>query len=130
MSSLPIKIETNLAPKAIGPYSQAVKAGQFLFVSGQVPLDPATGKLVQSEIRAQTIQVLNNLEAILKAAGCSFQHVVRCDVFLKDLNDFSILNEEYSKKFSQAVSPARQTIQVSRLPLDALVEISCIAILL
>lgn len=124
------KIETTQAPKAIGPYSQAVLASPFLFVSGQLPIDPATGKIVGQEIRLQINQVLNNLEAILKAGGCSFQEVVRCDLFLKDLNDFAIVNEEYGKRFAQAVPPARQTIQVTRLPLDALIEISCIAILL
>lgn len=121
------KIETLEAPKAIGPYSQAVLSDQLLFVSGQLPLDPATGKLVPMEIRQQTNRVLDNLEAILKAAGCTFLDVVRCDVFLKDLNDFAALNEEYAKRFSQPVPPARQTIQVARLPMDALVEISCIA---
>ncbi len=121
------KIETPEAPKAIGPYSQAVWAPPFLFISGQLPIDPATGKLVGSEIRQQIHQVLNNLEAILKASGCSFQEVVRCDLFLKDLNDFALVNEEYGKRLTQAVPPARQTIQVARLPLEALIEISCIA---
>ncbi len=121
------KIETAQAPQAIGPYSQAVLASPFLFVSGQLPIDPATGKLIESDIRLQTIRVLNNLEAILKAGSLGFQDVVRCDVFLKDLNDFAIVNEEYAKWFKQPVPPARQTIQVARLPLDALVEISCIA---
>lgn len=122
------KIETPEAPQAIGPYSQAVRAAPFIFVSGQLPLDPATGKLVEAHIVLQVNRVLDNLEAILKASGCSFQHVVRCDVFVKDLNDFAIVNQEYAKRFTQAVPPARQTIQVARLPLDALVEISCIAI--
>jgi len=121
------KIETTAAPKAIGPYSQAVLSDQLLFVSGQLPIDPATGKLVPMEIRQQTNRVLDNLEAILNAAGCTLADVVRCDVFLKDLNDFSALNEEYAKRFTQPVPPARQTIQVAKLPLDALVEISCIA---
>lgn len=123
------KVETSHAPKAIGPYSQAIQAGSFLFVSGQLPINPETGKLVEAQIRIQTIRVLNNLKAILEASGCTFEHVVRTDVFLKDLNDFAALNEEYSKAFSHATPPARQTIQVARLPLDALVEISCIAIL-
>lgn len=121
------KIETAQAPQAIGPYSQAVWASPLLFVSGQLPIDPTIGKLVESDIRQQIKQVLNNLEAILKAAGCSFQDVVRCDLFLKDLNDFAVVNEEYGKCFTQPIPPARQTIQVARLPLDALIEISCIA---
>lgn len=121
------KIETAQAPKAIGPYSQAIQADRLLFISGQLPIDPATGKLVENDIRIQTIRVLDNLEAILTASGCSFEHVVRCDVFLKDLNDFAILNEEYAKRFKHFAAPVRQTIQVARLPLDALVEISCIA---
>jgi 2-iminobutanoate/2-iminopropanoate deaminase len=120
------KIETQQAPQAIGPYSQAVASPPFLFISGQLPLDPVTGKLVEGDIRLQVNRVLDNLEAILIAAGCSFQDVVRCDVFLKDLNDFAILNQEYAKRFNRSVPPARQTVQV-RLPLDALVEISCIA---
>jgi 2-iminobutanoate/2-iminopropanoate deaminase len=121
------KIETDRAPKAIGPYSQAVGTDPFIFVSGQLPLDPMTGKMVESDIAIQINRVLDNLEAILNASGCSFQNVVRCDLFLKDLNDFSIVNQEYGKRFNQPVPPARQTIQVARLPLDALIEISCIA---
>lgn len=122
------KIETPNAPKAIGPYSQAIATEKQLFVSGQLPIDPTTGKLVESSIKIQTNRVLDNLEAILKTAGCSFSNVVRCDVFLKDLNDFAIVNEEYAKRFNSPIPPARQTIQVARLPLDALIEISCIAI--
>ncbi len=122
------KIETDQAPQAIGPYSQAVDAFPFIFVSGQLPLDPATGKLVEPDIRLQVNRVLDNLEAILKAGGCSFHSVVRCDVFVKELNDFAIINQEYAKRFTQPIPPARQTIQVARLPLDALIEISCIAI--
>jgi 2-iminobutanoate/2-iminopropanoate deaminase len=122
------KIETSEAPKAIGSYSQAVCSPPFVFVSGQLPMDPATGKLVESEITLQVNRVLDNLEAILKASSCSFKDVVRCDVFVIDLNDFGLINQEYAKRFTQPVSPARQTIQVSRLPLNALVEISCIAV--
>lgn len=123
-----IKIETTDAPKAIGPYSQAVLSGQLLFISGQLPIDPSNGELVKNEIKTQTIRVLDNLEAILKTAGCTFKDVIRSDVFLKDMNDFTILNEEYAKRFNHPIPPARQTIQVARLPKDALVEISCIAI--
>lgn len=122
------KIETSEAPKAIGTYSQAVSFSPFVFVSGQLPLDPATGKLVGPDIALQVNQVLNNLEAILKASGCSFKHVIRCEVFVKDLNDFTTVNQEYAKRFTQPVPPARQTFQVARLPMDALVEISCIAV--
>ncbi|WP_039360282.1 MULTISPECIES: Rid family detoxifying hydrolase [Candidatus Protochlamydia] len=123
------KIETMQAPKAIGPYSQAVLADKHLYVSGQLGIDPTTGKLELNDISLQINRVLDNLEAILKEAGCTFQNIVRCDVFLKDLNDFAIVNEAYSKRFSHSIPPARQTIQVAKLPLDALVEISCIAII-
>lgn len=122
------KIETMHAPQAIGPYSQAVLVGQHLYVSGQLPIDPRTGKLEKADIRIQVERVLSNLEAILKAADCTFQNVVRCDLFLKDLNDFAIVNDTYGKCFIQSTPPARQTIQVARLPLDALIEMSCIAI--
>lgn len=121
------KIETADAPAAIGPYVQAISAFPFIFVSGQLPLNPTTGQLVESDIRRQTNQVLDNLEAILKACQCTFLNVVRCDVFVKDLNDFALINEEYAKRFTQPTPPARQTVQVARLPLDALIEISCIA---
>lgn len=122
-------IKTEKAPQAIGPYSQAVLASSFLFVSGQLPLDPSTGKLVMGDIRLQINRVLDNIKAILEAGNCTFQDVVRCDLFLKDLNDFAVVNEEYGKRFTQSSPPARQTIQVARLPLDASVEISCIALI-
>lgn len=123
------KIETENAPKAIGPYSQATQAGDFLFVSGQLPADPKTGKLAEPTIQAQTRQVLANLEAILTAANLTWQHVVRCDVFMKDLEQFKEMNAIYAEKFPHPIKPARQTIQVARLPLDALIEISCVAVL-
>ena len=122
------KIATEKAPAAIGPYSQAVKAGNLLFISGQLPIDPTTSKIVEAEIAKQVNRVLDNIEAILAEAGCSFKDVARCDVFVKDLNDFAVVNQEYAKRFNQPVAPARQTVQVARLPLDALVEISCIAV--
>ena len=122
------KIETEKAPKAIGPYSQAVSSGQIVFLSGQLPIDPQTGELIQGDIKAHTNQVLSNLEAVLKAAGLSFEHIARMDVFLKNLDDFADMNEEIAKRLTQAVKPARQTIQAAKLPLDAIVEISCIAI--
>jgi 2-iminobutanoate/2-iminopropanoate deaminase len=123
------RINSLEAPQAIGPYSQAVRAGNLIFVSGQLPLDPSTGKLVEGQIHVHINQVLDNLEAILKSAGCSFKDVVRVDIFLKDLQDFGVLNEEYTKRFHQPIPPARQTIQVAKLPLDARIEISCIAAL-
>jgi 2-iminobutanoate/2-iminopropanoate deaminase len=114
------------APKAIGPYSQAVRAGQLLFVSGQVPLDPATGQLVGGDIAAQTRRVFENLAAVLKAGGRSFGDVVRTTVFLADMNDFATVNDVYGSYFSEPY-PARATVQVARLPKDARVEIDVIA---
>ena len=114
------------APKAIGPYSQAVRAGQLLFVSGQVPLDPATGQIVSGDIAAQTRRVFDNLGAVLKAGGRSFADVVRTTVFLADMNDFAAVNEVYGTYFSEPY-PARATVQVARLPKDARIEIDVIA---
>ena len=114
------------APKAIGPYSQAVRAGQLLFVSGQVPLDPATGRIVDGDIAAQTRRVFDNLAAVLSAGGRSFADVVRTTVFLADMNDFATVNEVYGTYFSEPY-PARATVQVGRLPKDARVEIDVIA---
>jgi 2-iminobutanoate/2-iminopropanoate deaminase len=114
------------APKAIGPYSQAVRAGQLLFVSGQVPLDPATGQIVAGDIAAQTRRVFDNLGAVLKAGGRSFADVVRTTVYLADMNDFATVNEVYGTYFSEPY-PARATVQVARLPKDARVEIDVIA---
>jgi 2-iminobutanoate/2-iminopropanoate deaminase len=114
------------APKAIGPYSQAVRAGQLLFVSGQVPLDPATGQIVDGDIAAQTRRVFANLAAVLVAGGRSFADVVRTTVFLADMNDFAAVNEVYGRYFSEPY-PARATVQVARLPKDARVEIDLIA---
>lgn len=121
------KIEAENAPKAIGPYSHAVKAGDFLFVSGQLPLNPKTGQLAPATIQDQTRQVLANIEAILTAAGLTWKNVVRCEVFLKDLQDFKEMNTIYAEKFPHDVKPARHAFQVAKLPMDALVEISCIA---
>ena len=114
------------APKAIGPYSQAVRAGQLLFVSGQVPLDPATGQIVAGDIETQTRRVFDNLAAVLKAGGRSFADVVRTTVFLADMNDFTAVNDVYGTYFS-APYPARATVQVARLPKDARIEIDVIA---
>jgi 2-iminobutanoate/2-iminopropanoate deaminase len=114
------------APKAIGPYSQAVRVGQLLFVSGQVPLDPATGEIVIGDIATQTRRVFDNLGAVLKAGGRSFHDVVRTTVFLADMNDFAEVNKVYGSYFSEPY-PARATVQVARLPKDARVEIDVIA---
>jgi 2-iminobutanoate/2-iminopropanoate deaminase len=114
------------APKAIGPYSPAVRAGQLLFVSGQVPIDPATGSLVSGDIRTETRRVMDNLGALLTAAGLGFSAVVRTTVFLADINDFAAMNEVYASYFHEPF-PARATVQVARLPRDARVEIDVIA---
>jgi 2-iminobutanoate/2-iminopropanoate deaminase len=114
------------APKAIGPYSAALRAGQLLFVSGQVPIDPATGALIDGDITAQTRQVLQNMGALLDAAGLSHAHVVRTTVFLADMNDFAAMNDVYREFFSDPY-PARSTVQAARLPRDARIEIDAIA---
>ena len=119
-------VATPSAPKAIGPYSQAIRAGSLLFVSGQIPLDPVTGQMVEGSIAAQTHRVFQNLGAILEAAGASFDHVVRTTVFLTDMNDFAAMNAVYATCFASP-APARSTVQVSRLPKDARVEIDVIA---
>jgi len=121
-------ITTSEAPAAIGPYSQAIKSGNLLFLSGQVPIDPKTGNLVEGGIEPQTRQVFQNIGAILKAAGASFDHVVSAGVFLADMNDFGKMNAIYAEYFS-APAPARATVQVARLPKDCLVEIQVTAVL-
>ena len=118
---------TPRAPKPIGPYSQAIRANGFLFISGQVGFDPQTGEFVGNDVRSQTERVLENLKAILEAAGMSLNHVVKTTVFLKDMNDFPAMNEAYAKYFS-AAPPARSTVQAARLPKDALVEIDVVAV--
>jgi 2-iminobutanoate/2-iminopropanoate deaminase len=119
---------TDRGPKPIGPYSQAIRTNGFLFVSGQVALDPKTGEMTGGEIRQQTERVFENIKGILEAAGSNLHHVVKTTVFLKDMNDFSTMNEVYAKYFTLA-PPARSTVQVARLPKDALVEIEVIAAL-
>ena len=121
-------ITTPEAPAAIGPYSQAIKAGNLLFLSGQIPLDPRTGNLVEGGIEAQTRQVFSNIAAILKAAGAGFDNVVSVGVFLADMNQFGKVNEIYATYFSSP-APARATVQVARLPKDCLVEIQVTAVL-
>ncbi len=118
---------TPRGPKPIGPYSQAIRANGFLFISGQVGFDPQTGEFVGNDVRSQTERVLENLKAILEAAGVTLNHVVKTTVFLKDMNDFPAMNEVYAKYFS-AAPPARSTVQAARLPKDALVEIDVIAV--
>jgi 2-iminobutanoate/2-iminopropanoate deaminase len=117
---------TEKGPKPIGPYSQAIKSGGFLFASGQVALDPRSNEFLAGDIRQQTERVLDNVKAILEAGGANLLHVVKTTVFLKDMNDFAAMNEVYGKYFS-AAPPARSTVQVARLPKDALVEIEVIA---
>jgi 2-iminobutanoate/2-iminopropanoate deaminase len=121
-------INTPDAPAAIGPYSQAIRAGNLLVLSGQIPIDPGTGNLVDGGIEPQTRQVFRNMAAILKAAGASFDNVVSAGVFLADMNDFAKVNAIYAEYFS-APAPARATVQVARLPKDCLVEIQVTAVL-
>ena len=120
-------ISTPGAPKAIGPYSQAIRANGFLFVSGQVAIDPATQNVIVGDAAAQTDRVMKNLSAILKVAGSGLEKVVRATVFLKSMGDFVAMNEVYGRYFTQA-PPARSTVEVSRLPKDVLVEIDVIAL--
>jgi 2-iminobutanoate/2-iminopropanoate deaminase len=121
-------IATGSAPKALGPYSQGIRAGQFVFVSGQVPIDPATGELISGSIGDQTRRALQNIGEILNAAGSSFQQVVRTTVYLADLADFPAMNETYATYFT-APQPARSTIQAAKLPKGARIEIDAIAFL-
>ena len=114
------------APKAIGPYSQAIRAGQLLFLSGQIALDPTTGQIVDGGVAAQTRRVMENLGGVLSAAGLSFADVVRTTIYLADMNDFAAVNEAYGGYFT-APAPARATVQVARLPRDARVEIDAVA---
>jgi 2-iminobutanoate/2-iminopropanoate deaminase len=119
-------VSTPHAPQAIGPYSQAIRAGDLLFVSGQIPLDPATGQIVDGGIGPQTERVLTSIGAILTAAGSSYDQVVRCTVFLADMSEFAVMNEVYGRFFTSP-APARATVQVARLPRDVRVEIDVIA---
>jgi 2-iminobutanoate/2-iminopropanoate deaminase len=121
-------VKTEKAPAAIGPYSQAVCAGGFVFASGQIPLDPETGEFVPGGVSEQTEQVMRNLSAVLEAAGSSFDRVVKTTVFLADMNDFAAMNEVYGRYF-KTNPPARATVQAARLPRDARVEIEAIALL-
>ncbi len=118
-------VATDNAPQAIGPYSQAIQYDDFLFVSGQIAIDPKTGNIIEGDIEAQTEQVLKNISAIITAAGMSLQNTVKCTCFLKDMNDFVRFNSVYEKYFSESL-PARETVEVARLPKDVLVEVSAI----
>ncbi len=119
-------ISTERAPKAIGPYSQAVVSNGFAFLSGQIPLDPATGKLIEGDVAAQTMRVLQNLKAVLEACGSSLGRVVKTTVFLKDMGEFAQMNAVYAGYFPEN-PPARATVEVARLPRDVRIEIDCIA---
>lgn len=123
-------IRTDKAPAPVGPYNQAIAAkGQFLFVAGQIPLDPQTGEIVGTgDIAAQTQQVMDNMAAILEAAGLGWENVVKTTAFLSDLGNFTAMNQVYGKYFNEATAPARACVEVSRLPKDVLVEIDCIAV--
>jgi 2-iminobutanoate/2-iminopropanoate deaminase len=123
-------VSTPHAPAAIGPYSQAVQIAGMIYTSGQIPLDPALGQLVEGGIREQTTRVLENLKAVLAAAGSDLQHVIKTTVFLKNMSDFAAMNEVYASYLATegGVAPARSTIEVARLPKDALVEIEVIAL--
>jgi 2-iminobutanoate/2-iminopropanoate deaminase len=129
MSARKSAISTSKAPAAIGPYSQAIQTESLLYTSGQVATDPATGKLVSGGIREQTAQALENLKAVLAEAGCGLRDVVKTTVFLKDMNDFTAMNEVYGHYLAPngVTAPARSTVEVARLPKDALVEIEVIA---
>lgn len=118
---------TSQAPAAIGPYSQAIRAGEWLFLSGQIPVDPTTGEVAGTDVRTQARQVLKNIQAVLAEAGTTVQAVVKTTVFLKDLQDFQAFNEEYAKVFASE-APARSCVEIARLPKDVLVEIEAIAL--
>lgn len=123
------QVSTNNAPAAVGPYSQAVIANGFVFVSGQIPLDPATGRLIESsDITVQTERVLENVKAVLAAASCNMSDVVKATVFLADMADFRAVNEVYARYFSEGVRPARAAVQAAALPLGARVEVEVIAL--
>lgn len=121
-------INSKNAPSPIGPYSQATLAANTLYVSGQIPIDPSSGNIISGTIEEETHMVMSNLQAILGEAGTSFSNVVKCSIFVKDMNDFAKINETYGTYFTDN-PPARETIEVSRLPKDVRVEISCIAVL-
>lgn len=122
-------LKTENAPKPIGPYNQAVIAGNYMFISGQIALNPKNGELITGEIKKETTQVMENLKAILSEASLTFENVVKTTIFLSDMNDFSIVNEIYGSYLNNLTAPARETVQVSKLPVGVNVEISMIALL-
>lgn len=122
------QINTSHAPAAIGPYSQAIRCGQFIYTSGQIALDPASGEMVGEDVQAQTHRVLQNLQAVLSSSGASLNSVVKTTVFLARMSDFQAMNAVYATYFSGGVTPARSTIAVAELPRKALVEIECVAL--
>lgn len=122
------KIDTNKAPKAIGPYSQGVIIEGYIYVSGQLPIDPETGEMVKGDIGALTARVIKNIQAILEAGGSDLKQVIKTTVYMQDLQEFIAMNEEYDKHFNGDVLPARETIQVAQLPKNSSIEISCIAV--
>jgi len=119
-------VNTTNAPAAIGPYSQAVRIDSLVFTSGQIPIDPGTGEIVSGDVKAQTEQVLKNLEAVLEAAGSSLDRIVKTTLFIQDMNSFTSINEVYAK-FFQEFRPARSTVEVARLPKDVLIEVEAVA---
>ncbi|OGQ12111.1 MAG: hypothetical protein A2026_04360 [Deltaproteobacteria bacterium RBG_19FT_COMBO_46_12] len=121
-------IQTDKAPRAIGPYSQAIRAGNFLFLSGQIPLDPKTGELVKGDIRQQTKQVLENIKGVLESQGLGMEDVVKATIFLKDIGNFNQVNEVYATYFPSS-PPSRSTVEVAKLPRDADIEIEAIALI-
>lgn len=120
-------INTPLAPAPIGPYSQAILKGDMLYTSGQIAIDPATGSLIQGTVQDETVQVMENLKAVLHAAGMTFENVIKTSIFIVDMNDFSLINEVYSRYIDDATAPARETVEVASLPKFVKVEISMIA---
>lgn len=122
------RIHTDHAPAAVGPYSQAIRMGNLVFTSGQIALDPSTGKLVEGDVVAQTQQVMRNLEAVLAAASSNLNNVIKTTVFLQNMNDFPIFNQTYAQYFP-VNPPARSTVEVAKLPLGGLVEIECVALI-
>ncbi len=121
------QIRSAQAPPAIGPYSQAVLAGDTLWCSGQIALDPGTGRLIEGDVQDETVRVLDNLGAVLSASGMDYRHVVRCTVFLASMDDYALVNEVYARYFSET-PPAREAVQAAALPRNAKVEISCVAV--
>jgi 2-iminobutanoate/2-iminopropanoate deaminase len=121
-------VKTEKAPAPVGPYNQAIISGNFVFTAGQIPINPETGNLEPNDINIQTKRVIENLRAVLQASGSDLSEVVKTTVFLKDMNDFALMNEVYAQYFSES-SPARSAVEVARLPKDVLVEMECIAIL-